>query len=70
MVLFGIPLISDLLWMRRKVRRLAASEPAKKHATQFLWSGIFFSTLMGMAVSAWFGPAPISSGCLARSSGA
>ena len=27
--------------MRREVRRLAASETARKHATQFLWSYIF-----------------------------
>jgi hypothetical protein len=54
MLLFGVSLISDLFWTRREVRRLAASEPARKHATQFLWSCIFFSTLsfgLGMAVS-------------------
>jgi hypothetical protein len=59
MVLFGVSLIFDLSWTRREVRRLAASETAKKHATQFLWSCIFFSTLslgLGMAVSGfvWF----------------
>jgi len=43
MVLFGVSLIFDLFWTRREVRRLAASETAKKHATQFLWSCIFFS---------------------------
>jgi len=38
--------------MRREVRRLAASETARKHATQFLWSYIFFimiSMVFGMA---------------------
>jgi len=44
-VLFGLSLIFDLFWTRREVRRLAASETAKKHATQFLWSCIFFNTL-------------------------
>ena len=56
MVLFGAALIADLLWTRREVRRLAASEIAKKAATQFLWSCIFFSMLsfgLGMAVSGW-----------------
>jgi hypothetical protein len=36
----------------RRVRRLAASETARKHATQFLWSYIFFimiSLIFGMA---------------------
>ena len=54
MVLFGASLIADLLWTRREVRRLAASEIAKKAATQFLWSCIFFSMLslsFGFAVS-------------------
>lgn len=57
MVLFGASLIADLLWTRREVRRLAASEIAKKTAAQFLWSCIFFSMLcfaLGMAVSAWY----------------
>ena len=59
MILFGASLIADLLWTRREVRRLAVSESAKKHATQFLWSCIFFSVLsfgLGMAVSGfvWF----------------
>jgi hypothetical protein len=56
MVLFGASLIADLLWTRREVRRLAASEIAKKAATQFLWSCIFFRMLsfgLGMAVSGW-----------------
>ena len=51
-VLFGAALIADLFWMRREVRRLAASETARKHATQFLWSYIFFimiSMVFGMA---------------------
>jgi hypothetical protein len=55
-VLFGAALIADLFWTRREVRRLAASEIAKKAATQFLWSCIFFSMLsfgLGMAVSGW-----------------
>ena len=55
-VLFGTSLIADLLWTRREVRRLAASEIAKKAAAQFLWSCIFFSMLsfgLGMAVSGW-----------------
>jgi uncharacterized membrane-anchored protein len=59
-VLFGVSLISDLLWTRREVRRLNVSETAKKHATQFLWSCICFSIVSlgsGMAVSStvWFG---------------
>ena len=55
-VLFGTCLIADLLYTRREVGRLAASEMAKKAATQFLWSCIFFSMLsfgLGMAVSGW-----------------
>ena len=55
-VLFAVCLIADLLYTRREVRRLAASEMAKKAATQFLWSCIFFSMLsfcLGMAVSGW-----------------
>jgi hypothetical protein len=51
-VLFGVALIADLFWMRREIRRLAASETARKHATQFLWSYIFFimiSLVFGMA---------------------
>jgi hypothetical protein len=60
MALFGASLISSLFWTRRQVRRLAPNETAKKHATQFLWSCIFFSMLslmLGMAVSGyvWFG---------------
>jgi len=47
-VLFGAPLISDFFWTRRTVQRLAYAEGAKKHATQFLWSCLFFSML-------WFG---------------
>ena len=55
-VLFGAVLLADLLWTRREVRRLAASEIANKAATQFLWSCVFFSMLsfgLGMAVSGW-----------------
>jgi hypothetical protein len=60
-ILFGTSLISDLFWTRRQVRRLAASQTAKKHATQFLWSCVFFSMLsfgLGMAVSSlvWLSP--------------
>jgi len=56
MVLFGASLIADLLWTRRELRRLAVSEIAKKAATQFMWSCVFFSMLsfgLGMAVSGW-----------------
>src|SRR5690242_3797005 len=56
MVLFGCCLIADLLWTRHEVRRSAAGEIAKKAATQFLWSCLFFSMLsfgLGMAVSGW-----------------
>jgi hypothetical protein len=37
--------------MRREVRRLAASETARKHATQFLWSYIFHYDFLGF----WYG---------------
>jgi hypothetical protein len=58
-VLFGASLIADLFWTRREVQRLASSETAKKHASQLLWSCIFFSMLsfmFGMALSGyvWF----------------
>jgi len=56
MLLFGAFVVADLLWTRREVRHLAASEIAKKAATQFLWSCLFFSMLsfgLGMAVSGW-----------------
>jgi hypothetical protein len=56
MVLFGASLIADLLWTRREVRRLAATEIAKEAAAHFLWSCVFFSMLsfgLGMAVSVW-----------------
>jgi hypothetical protein len=55
-VLFGACLIADLLYTRHEVRRLAASEIAKKAATQYLGSCIFFGMLsfgLGMAVSGW-----------------
>ena len=55
-VLFGVCLIADLLWTRYKVRRSAASDIAKKAATQFVWSCLFFSMLsfgLGMALSGW-----------------
>jgi hypothetical protein len=47
-VLFGIALVSGLLWTRRKVRRLADNDRSKEHATQFLWSCVFFSMLWVM----------------------
>jgi hypothetical protein len=55
-VLFGGTLIADLLWTRRELRGLAVSDTAKKAATRFLWSCIFFGMLsfgLGMAVSGW-----------------
>jgi hypothetical protein len=60
MVLFGACLVADLFWMRREVRRLAASETAMKSASTFLWSCIFFSTISlgsGMQVAGfvWYG---------------
>jgi hypothetical protein len=60
LVLFGAMLILWLLATRRAVRRAAPSETVKNHATQFLWSCIFFgmlSSMFGMAVSryVWFG---------------
>jgi uncharacterized membrane-anchored protein len=54
MVLSGAFLIFVLFWTRRVVRRLAANEIARKDATQFLWSCIFFSMLsfsFGVAVT-------------------
>jgi uncharacterized membrane-anchored protein len=61
MILSGSFLIFVLLWTRRAVRRLAASETARKSASTFLWSCIFFSMLslsFGMAVANffWFSP--------------
>jgi len=58
-ILFGAALISDLIWTRREVRPLATNENAKDHATQFLWSCLFFSMIsfmFGMALSGyvWF----------------
>ena len=55
-LVFGGCLIADLLYTRYEVRRLAASETARKAATQFLWSCVFFSMLsfgLGMAASGW-----------------
>jgi hypothetical protein len=55
-VLSGSSLMFALFWTRRAVRRLAAGEIANKHASQFLWSCIFFSMLsfmFGMAVSGY-----------------
>lgn len=55
-VLFGAPLLFVQFWTRRAVRQLATSETAKKRATQFLWSCIFFSVLslmVGVAVSGY-----------------
>jgi hypothetical protein len=53
-------LVADMFWTRREVRRLAASETAKSHGIQFLWSCVFFSMLsfmLGVAVSSyiWLG---------------
>jgi hypothetical protein len=56
MGLFGAALIADALWTQREVRRLAVSETAKRAATPFLWSCVFFSMLsfsLGMAISGW-----------------
>jgi len=58
-VLSGVSLMFVLFWTRRTVRRLATGEIANKHASQFLWSCIFFimlSFMFGMAVSGyvWF----------------
>jgi uncharacterized membrane-anchored protein len=56
MILFGAGLVSDLLWTRREVRRLATSETTKKHATQFLWGCIFFSMIcfsLGSAIAGY-----------------
>lgn len=65
MILFGVAVIFDLLWTHRELRRLAGSETAKRHATQFLWSCLVLSCLVfttlfrgpGIAVSSliWFG---------------
>jgi len=60
MVLVVGCLIADLFWTRREVRRLAASETARKHGIQFLWSCVFFSMLafmLGISVSGylWLG---------------
>jgi hypothetical protein len=59
MVVFGASLILDLIWTRRAVRYLAVSEAAKKNATQFLWSCVFFSMLslgfgIGIAWVVWY----------------
>lgn len=54
-ILFGLPVISDWFWTRRQVRQFAASETAGNHATQFLWSYVFFCMLasgFGIAVMA------------------
>ena len=42
---FGAVLIFVLFWIRRAVRRRAATETAKEIASQFLWSCIFFSMI-------------------------
>lgn len=59
-VLFAACLFADLFWARREVRRLAASEVAKKSASTFLWSCIFFSMIslsLGIQVAGflWYG---------------
>ncbi len=54
-ILVLIPVISDLFWTRREVRRLAAGKAADQQAIQFLWSYLFFtmlSTGFGIAVMA------------------
>jgi uncharacterized membrane-anchored protein len=53
MIIFSAVLIFVLLWTRRAAQKLATSESAKKSASTFLWSCIFFSMLsssFGMAV--------------------
>jgi uncharacterized membrane-anchored protein len=59
-VLFAASLVADLFWTRREARRLAVSEIAKKSASTFLWSCIFFSMIslsLGMQVAGfvWYG---------------
>jgi hypothetical protein len=59
-VLFALCLVADLFWTRREVRRLAAIEIAKKSASTFLWSCIFFSMIslsLGMQAAGfvWYG---------------
>ena len=58
-VLSGASFMFVLFWTGRAVRRLANGEIANKHASQFLWSCVFFSMLsfmFGMAMSGhtWF----------------
>jgi hypothetical protein len=65
MVLSGAFLIFALFWTHRAVRSVATAETANNHATQFLWSCIFFSMLslgFSTAVSnfVWSGPDLIS----------
>ena len=60
LVLSGAFLMFVLYWTRRAVRRLAASETARKSASTFLWSCIIFSMIslsLGMQVSGyvWYG---------------
>jgi hypothetical protein len=53
MIIFSAVLIFVLLWTRRAAQQLATSESAKKSASTFLWSCIFFSMLsssFGLAV--------------------
>jgi hypothetical protein len=58
-VLSGLALVFVLFRTRRWIRRLAAGEPAKPHAKQFLWSCTFLGMIslgFGMQVAgfAWF----------------
>ena len=60
LVLSGAFLMFVLYWARQAARRLAASETARKSASTFLWSCIFFSMIalsLGMQVSGfvWYG---------------
>jgi hypothetical protein len=53
-VLSGVCLTFVLFWTYNAIRKLPASEAAKKNVSQYLWSCIFFSMLslsFGFAVS-------------------
>jgi hypothetical protein len=60
LVLSGVFVIFVLYWTRRAVGRLAARESAKKSASTFLWSCIFFSMIslsfgIQLAGYVWYG---------------